>query len=182
VLSRPDGVFTAIFATHGPGPHDGHTGVELPLTAVRIDERRHVELCQLHLELADGSVVSRVFDRVAHQFDEQSNDHPVEAAGIEPGHPDERVTDLPVVGTVTTGDLVGKLLVAHREGVCGGELVESVLGLDDLLEAVDQRPGDEPGQRVGVCHDRVCLPAGTAVSPHPEVEVARVDPLTTGQL
>ena len=156
--------------------------LEVSLPAVGVDKRLNVELCQLLLELAGGGLVVGVADSVVHEFDQQLDDHHVEFAGVEVAHPDERVTDVAVVGTVRTDQSVGKLLVDHRERVRDGEPIEPVVGLDNLPECLDQRLGNEPSERVGVGHDRVCRPAGTVVRPHPEVEVVRVDPLPAGQL
>jgi hypothetical protein len=72
--------------------------------------------------------------------------------------------------------------VDHRERVGGREPVELVVGLDDLLERVDEHLRHEPGERMRVGHHRVCVPARTAVRTHPEVEVVGVNLLTAGQL
>ena len=134
------------------------------------------------LELAGGGLVVGVPDSVVHQFDEQLDDNLVKLSGVEVADPDQRVTDLAVVGTLGPGQLVGELLVDHRERVGGREPVELVVGLDNLLERVDEHLGDEPRERMGVGHHRVCTPARTTVRTHPEVEVVGVDPLPAGQL
>jgi len=149
---------------------------------VGVDKRRDIELGQLFFELAGGGLVVGVADGVVHQFDEQLDDNLVELSGGNLAHPDQRVADLAVVGTVGAGQLVGELLVDHRKRVGGRESVELVVGLDDRLECLDEHLGDEPRERMCVGHDCVRAPAGTVVGPHPEVEVVGVDPLAAGQL
>ena len=119
-------------------------------------------------------------DRVFHQLDEQLDDHVVEALGVEVADPDQRRTDLPVVGDVRHSDFLGELLHDAAHEVGHRELVVVVVGVDHGAQLGDDVLRDEPRQRMDVHHDGVDVAAVTGELPHTQVELPQGDSLPAG--